>query len=100
MISMQYSLILSSILFSLGLFTVILRYNLLFILIGLEIMINASALVAIVAGAYWQQTHGQILFIVLISIAAVEASIGLSLLLKLYYRKQTLNINFINEMKE
>lgn len=45
-------------------------------LIGLEIMINASALAFVVAGSYWGQTDGQVMYILAISLAAAEASIG------------------------
>ena len=56
----------------------------LFMLIGLEIMINASALAFVVAGSYWGQTDGQVMYILAISLAAAEASIGLALLLQLH----------------
>jgi NADH-quinone oxidoreductase subunit K len=45
-------------------------------LISLEIMINAAALAFIVAGSYWGQPDGQVMYILAISLAAAEASIG------------------------
>lgn len=53
MIPLQHGLILAAILFVLGLTGVMIRRNLLFMLIGLEIMINAAALAFVVAGSYW-----------------------------------------------
>lgn len=60
MIPLQHGLILAAILFVLGLTGLVIRRNLLFMLIGLEIMINASALAFVVAGSYWGQTDGQV----------------------------------------
>lgn len=67
MIPLQHGLILAAILFVLGLTGLVIRRNLLFMLIGLEIMINASALAFVVAGSYWGQTDGQVMYILAIS---------------------------------
>lgn len=82
-----------------GLTGLVIRRNLLFMLIGLEIMINASALAFVVAGSYWGQTDGQVMYILAISLAAAEASIGLALLLQLHRRRQNLNIDSVSEMR-
>ncbi|MCC8367436.1 NADH-quinone oxidoreductase subunit NuoK [Xenorhabdus sp. PB61.4] len=99
MIPMEHGLILAAILFALGFTCLIIRRNLLFMLIGLEIMINASALAFIVAGSYWLQPDGQVMYILAITLAAAEASIGLALLLQLYRRRQNLNIDIVSEMR-
>ncbi|MGL4668012.1 MAG: NADH-quinone oxidoreductase subunit NuoK [Saezia sp.] len=98
MIPIEHGLILAAILFVLGLTAVVIRRNLLFILIGLEIMINAAALACVVAGSYWQSADGQILFIFAISVAAAEASIGLAFLIQIYKRYHTLDIDQLREM--
>ena len=90
MIPLQHGLILAAILFVLGLTGLVIRRNLLFMLIGLEIM---------VAGSYWGQTDGQVMYILAISLAAAEASIGLALLLQLHRRRQNLNIDSVSEMR-
>ena len=95
MIPLQHGLILAAILFVLGLTGLVIRRNLLFMLIGLEIMINASALAFVVAGSYWGQTDGQVMYILAISLA----SIGLALLLQLHRRRQNLNIDSVSEMR-
>jgi NADH-quinone oxidoreductase subunit K len=87
MIPLQHGLILAAILFVLGLTGLLVRRNLLFMLISLEVMINAAALAFIVAGSYWGQADGQVMYILAISLAAAEASIGLALLLQLYRRR-------------
>lgn len=99
MIPLQHGLLLAVILFLLGFTGVLIRRNLLFILISLEIMINAAALAFVVAGSYWQQADGQVMFILAISLAAAEASIGLALLLQLYRRRHSLNVDTLSEMR-
>mgnify|MGYP000595499395 CR=1 FL=1 len=99
MISLENVLILAAILFVLGLTGLIIRRNLLFMLMSLEIMINAAALALVVAGSYWQQPDGQVMYILAISLAAAEASIGLALLLQLHRQRQNLNIDKVSEMR-
>ncbi|MFV9996753.1 MAG: NADH-quinone oxidoreductase subunit NuoK [Arsenophonus endosymbiont of Dermacentor nuttalli] len=98
MILLQHGLILAAILFVLGLSCLLIRRNLLFMLIGLEIMINSAALAFVVAGSYWGQADGQVMYILTISLAAAEASIGLALLLRLHRNRQNLNIDEVSEM--
>ena len=99
MILLQHGLILAAILFVLGLSCLLIRRNLLFMLIGLEIMINSAALAFVVAGSYWGQADGQVMYILTISLAAAEASIGLALLLRLHRNRQNLNIDEVSEMR-
>ncbi|QNS01891.1 MAG: NADH-quinone oxidoreductase subunit NuoK [Buchnera aphidicola (Pentalonia nigronervosa)] len=100
MVSIFHGLCVSLILFVLGLTTLIVRRNLLFMLISLEIMMNAAGLALIVVSSYWQQPDGQIMYILAITLAASEASIALSLLLQLYRYKKTLNIDVLSEMRK
>jgi hypothetical protein len=58
----------------------------LFMLLSLEVMMNAAALAFVVAGSRWGQPDGQIMFILILSLAAAEASIGLAILLQFYRR--------------
>ncbi|STW49418.1 NADH-ubiquinone oxidoreductase subunit K [Klebsiella pneumoniae] len=99
MIPLTHGLILAAILFVLGLTGLVIRRNLLFMLISLEIMINAAAAGLCVAGSYWGQADGQIMYILAISLAAAEASIGLALLLQLHRRRQNLNIDSVSELR-
>ncbi|CAK9885440.1 MAG: NADH-quinone oxidoreductase subunit K [Candidatus Erwinia impunctatus] len=99
MIPLQYGLILAAMLFVIGLTGVVVRRNILFMLISVEIMINAAALAFVVAGSYWGSADGQIMFILAITLAAAEASIGLALLVQLHRRSQNLNIDKISEMR-
>ncbi|WP_225639575.1 NADH-quinone oxidoreductase subunit NuoK [Candidatus Profftia sp. (ex Adelges kitamiensis)] len=98
MIPLQHGLILAAILFVIGLTGLLVRRNLLFMLISLEIMINASALACVISGSYWGSVEGQIIYVFAISIAAADASIGLALLLRLYRSLHTINIDTVSEM--
>ena len=76
----EHGLALAGVLFSLGLIGLMVRRNILFVLMSLEVMMNATALAFIVAGSRWAQPDGQVMFILVITLAAAEASIGLAIL--------------------
>lgn len=96
---MEHGLALAAILFVLGLTGVLVRRNILFMLMSLEIMMNAAALAFVVAGARWAQPDGQIMFIMILSLAAAEAAIGLAILLQLNRRFGTLDVDAASEMR-
>ncbi len=93
----EYGLLLAGVLFCLGVVGVIVRRNLLFILLCIEVMLNAAGLAFIVAGARWAQADGQVMFIFLLSMAAAEVAVGLALLLLHFGRRQTLDADSMNE---
>lgn len=90
-VPMIHGLILAGILFALGLAGVLVRRNVLFMLLSLEIMLNAAGLAFIVAGSQWGQADGQVIFLFILSMAAAEVAVGLALVLQLYHRYQTLD---------
>ena len=98
-IPFEHGLIVAAILFSLGLCGLLLRRNLLFILMSIEVLMNASAVAFVVAGSRYGQVDGQIMYILVISLAAAEASIGLAILLQLYRRFNTLDVDAASEMR-
>lgn len=100
MIPLSHGLGLSIILFVLGLTGIIIKRNLLFMLLGLEIIINSAALAFVMVGSYLNQEDGQIIYMLIITLAASESTIALALLLRLYRFYRTLNIDVINEMNK
>jgi NADH-quinone oxidoreductase subunit K len=98
-VSMQYGLLLAMILFALGLIGVLMRRNLIFMLMSVEIMLNAAGLAFIVAGARWDQADGQIMFILILTLAAAEVSVGLALILQVYHRLGTLDADAASRMR-
>ena len=98
-IPFEHGLIVAAILFSLGLCGLLLRRNLLFILMSIEVLMNACAVAFVVAGSRYGQVDGQIMYILVISLAAAVASIALSLLMRMYRRHHTLNVDAVKEMR-
>lgn len=98
-IPMEHGLLLAGMLFSVGLAGVLVRRNLLFVLMSIEIMMNATALAFVVAGSRWVQPDGQIMFILILTLAAAEAAIGLAIVIQLYRRYQSLDVDAASEMR-
>jgi NADH-quinone oxidoreductase subunit K len=98
-VPVEHGLILAAALFALGLIGVLARRNLIFILLSLEVMLNAAGLAFIVAGSHWQQPDGQVLFLFILAVAAAEVSIGLALLLLFKRRHPSLNVDDASGMR-
>jgi NADH-quinone oxidoreductase subunit K len=98
-IPLEHGLAVAALIFCLGLVGLMVRRDILFVLMSLEIMMNACGLAFVVAGSRWAQPDGQIMFILVISLAAAEAAIGLAILLQLYRRFDTLNVDAASEMR-
>jgi NADH-quinone oxidoreductase subunit K len=99
MIPLAHVLILATLLFVLGLGCVLVRRNLIMILIGVEIMINAVGLVLVGASAFWQQVDGQIMVLVLMAITAAEVAIALAMVVYLQQRKGSIDVGIFDEMR-
>jgi NADH-quinone oxidoreductase subunit K len=97
--SVHFTLLLAGILFSLGLLGVLVRRNLLFVLMSIEIMINAAALAFVAAGSRWGQPDGQVMFLMVLTLAAAETSVGLAMLLQLHRRFRTLDTDAASDMR-
>jgi len=99
LIPLEHVLVVASILFALGLFGLMFRRNIIFMLMSLEVMLNAAALAFIAAGAHWQQADGQVMFVFILAIAAAEVSVGLGLVLQMRRQMQTLDMNTAIRLK-
>jgi NADH-quinone oxidoreductase subunit K len=99
MVPMEHGLILAGILFFLGLVGLLVRRNIIFVLLSIEIMLNAAGLAFVVAGARWMEADGQVLFLFILTMAAAEVSVGLALVLGLYHRFKTLDADAASTMK-
>ena len=100
MASTESGLLLAAILFVLGLVGVLVRRNIIFMLLSIEIMLNAAGLAFIVAGARWGQVEGQVMFVFILTIAAAEVAIALALVLWMARRVRTLDIDRASTLKE
>jgi len=91
--------VLAGALFILGLVGIVVRRNIFFMLMSVEIMLNAAGLAIVAAGAHWGQADGQVMFLFILTTTAAEVSVGLALVLLLYKRFNTLDIDAASEMK-
>jgi len=98
-IPMEHGLILAGILFVLGFAGVMARRNIIFMLMSIEVMLNAAGLAFIVAGSRWGQADGQVMFIFILTMAAAEVSVGLALVLQFYHQYKTLDADCADKMK-
>ena len=98
-VPMEHGLVLAAILFAMGLAGLMFRRNMIFVLMSLEIMLNSAGLAFIVAGAGWQQPEGQVMFLLVITLAAAEASVGLALLIQLHQRFKSLDVDAVSRMR-
>jgi NADH-quinone oxidoreductase subunit K len=98
-VPLQHALFLAILLFALGVTGVLVRRNLLFILMSIEIMLNAAGLAFIIAAARWGQADGQVMFLFVLSLAAAEVSIGLALIIRIRHRLTTLDADAANLMQ-
>ena len=98
-IPVEHGLILAAILFSIGLIGVLTRRNIVFVLMSLEIMLNAGGLEFIVGASRWGHAEGQIMFLMILTLAAAEVAVGLGLIIQMFRRYKTVDINVLSEMK-
>ncbi len=98
-IPMEHGLILAASLFALGFAGVLVRRNIVFMLMSIEVMLNAAGLAFVVAGARWGQVDGQVMFIFILTMAAAEVSVGLALVLQLYHSFKTLDADAASKMR-
>jgi NADH-quinone oxidoreductase subunit K len=93
------ALLVSGLLFALGLIGVMVRRNLIFVLLSLEIMFNAAALALIAAGARTGSADGQVLFLFVLAVAAAEAAVGLALVFQVNRRLKTIDGDVLNTLR-
>ncbi len=95
----EHVLLLAGLLFAMGLLGVMIRRNIVFMLMSLEVMLNAAGLTFVAAGYRWGAADGQIMFIFILTMAAAEVSVGLALVLLFHRRFRTLDADAATEMK-
>jgi NADH-quinone oxidoreductase subunit K len=98
-VPVEHGLMLAGILFGVGMLGLLVRRNIVFILLSIEIMLNAAGLAFVVAGYRWGQADGQVMFIFVLAMAAAEVAVGLALVLQLYHRFKTLDADAASEMR-
>ena len=97
--SLAHYLIVSTLLFLIGVFGVLTRRNIIGILMSIELMMNAVNINLIAFSDHFQHVTGQIFAIFVITVAAAEAAVGLGIVIAMFKNKETMNINEIDLMK-
>jgi NADH-quinone oxidoreductase subunit K len=98
-VPLEHVLLLATALFTLGLIGLLTRRNLVFTLMCIEVMLNASGLAFIAAGSRWGQADGQIMFLFILAMAAAEVSVGLALVLQFQKHHSALDNDSVNQMR-
>jgi len=99
MIAPSAYLLLSAILFGIGVVGVVARKNVLIILMSVELMLNGVNVAFVAAGAYLGDAAGGVFAFMVMTVAAAEAAVGLALLIALYRLKETVDITELKVLK-
>ena len=99
-VPVEIQILFAGILFLLGLIGLLVRRNMIFMLMSIEIMFNSAGLVFVIAGTHWKQPDGQVMFIFILAVTAVEVAIALALLLQVYHHYKTLDADSVNKLKD
>ena len=99
MIPLSWYLILSGIIFTIGVIGVLTRRNAIVIFMCIELMLNAVNLTFVAFSRYLNSIDGQIFVFFIMTVAAAEAAVGLAIIVALFKNKATVNVDDINLMK-
>ena len=97
-IPLEHVFVLAAALFCIGLTGVLVRRNVMFVLMSLEVMMNACGLAFVAAGARWAEADGQIMFMFILALAAAEVAVALGIVLQLSRRFDSLDVDTADEM--
>jgi NADH-quinone oxidoreductase subunit K len=96
---LQHALLLSLLLFAVGVVGVFLRRNLITVFMCVELMLNAVNLAFIAFSRSWGNLDGQVLVFFVLTVAAAEAAVGLAIIISIHRRKDTLDVDAFNVLK-
>lgn len=96
----DHAFILASILFLTGATGVVMRRNLVYVLMSLEIMLAAASIAFVAAGSKWHQPDGQAFYVFILVTAATEVAVGLSLLLRVYHNWKSVDMDQVDTLEE
>jgi NADH-quinone oxidoreductase subunit K len=99
MMELNYYLLLSALLFTIGVIGVLVRRNAIIIFMCIELMLNSVNLTLVAFSSFLGNIQGQIFVFIVMTVAAAEAAVGLAIIISLYRNKETLNIDEINILK-
>jgi NADH-quinone oxidoreductase subunit K len=92
-------LLLAGILFALGMFCALARRNLIMIVLGIEIALNAASIAFVGSALHWRSIEGQALVLFILAVAATEVSVGLAMIVYAFRRSGSFDPNTYNLLK-
>ncbi|REK50416.1 MAG: NADH-quinone oxidoreductase subunit NuoK [Bacteroidetes bacterium] len=98
-VPIEHYILLSSLLFSIGVLGVLFRRNAIIIFMCIELMLNAVNLLLVAYSNYHGDAAGQILLFFIMAVAAAEVAVGLAILTMIYRNTGSVDINFLNRLK-
>ena len=98
-VPVSYYLVLSSVLFGLGIVAFVFKRNIITIFMAIELMLNAVNLAFVAFARAHNQLDGLVFVFFVIVVAAAEAAVGLAIVISVYVNRQTLNVERINLLK-
>lgn len=96
---LEYYLILSALLFTIGVIGVLVRRNAIIIFMCIELMLNAANLAFVAISRHLGQTEGQVFVFFVMTVAAAEVAIGLAIIVSVFKHRQTINVDEVNSLK-
>jgi NADH-quinone oxidoreductase subunit K len=99
MVSSSAYLMLSAVIFVIGVLGVLVRRNILIIFMSIELMLNAVNLAFVALSRQWSNLDGQVIVFLVMSVAAAEAAVGLAIIICIFRRKKSVNVDDFNLMK-
>ncbi len=94
-----YSLVLSGVLFAMGVLAVLVRRNPLVMFMGIELMLNAANLAFVAFSRHLDQMDGQVVALVVMAVAAAEVAVGLAIIVAVYRRKRDVDVDEVNQLR-
>ena len=99
MVPLSSYLILSAVLFTIGVVGFLLRRNIIIIFMSIELMLNAANLALVAFSRFLHSMDGQVFVFFVMSVAAAEAAVGLAIIIAVYRTRETVNADEMNLMK-
>lgn len=99
MVPLDHYLILSAIIFSIGVAGVLLRKNVIMIFMSIELMLNAVNLTFVAFSKFLNNLDGHVFTFMVMTVAAAEAAVGLAIVIAVFRNKPTANVDEINLLK-
>jgi NADH-quinone oxidoreductase subunit K len=99
MVPVNYYIILSAVLFTIGALGVLIRRNALIIFMSVELMLNSANLAMVAFSSIHESFSGQIFVFFVIAVAAAEVAVGLALIVEIFKSKRSIDVDQMNSMK-